>query len=607
MKAGDSNQGHIKVFGKGISTTIRLPKPIGIKYLQFKTGFPVLVVIDKSNNIITLDLRTKSIRHVVAAPEIITSQCYCTGTDWLFVGYANGYVDVFDIMQGSFTPYQIPDLLETQESNIPHESDDMNMKHIVVDLQMHPTELNTLLIGYEAAAFIWNIRENTIRRSFSLRRLDRSNPYRNAMLTCLAWSPNGARFIGGYDDGCTHVWDVKNEQKPISSRKLSQAFATPTSDGQIPISEPIYQVAWYVDEASHKSCIIIAGGSNPTDIRGLNLLEYDLDSEAREPKKQTILPLPFDLSHFIILSTNPYHSGMFNPFGIGVIGEDHSVKTFSLEHGYPSLVLPPAFDFLSPNVINACHIPQLPEGAFKKLTAMTSMDRKTRYLPITGGIAGPDHVYQVDSRDILLTIHQGEVVKFWDASYTALRPLSHLTIHCMEDIDKDAFLCCVDVNKNTGVLSIGFSDGSIVIYECHVEKVEETRPDPKVMTKNEEFITSCDDTLKEISDLLKDMEAEPEHEEEHAEADGKNPFITTTPPSEHTNPFVEPSPTHQKLPSTGTPFENHSPETPSVQSRRKSKHFKVLDKFTDVPGFFACLKISLDSPVQSIVSINDSM
>lgn len=590
--------------------------------MQFKTGFPILVVIDKSNNIITIDLRTKAVRHIVAAQEIITSQTYCSGTDWLFIGYANGYVDVFDIMQGIITPYQIPDLLETQEGSIPLEGNDVN-SHVVVDLQMHPTELNTLLIGYESAAFIWNVRENTIRRSFTLRRLDKSNVYRNANLTCLAWNPNGSRFVGGYDDGSIHLWDIKNDQKPISSRKLSQAFAAHASSTQQPATEPIYQVAWYADEATHRSCIVIAGGSNPADIQGLNILEYELDSESREPKKQSIMPLPSDLSHFVILSSNPYHSGMFNPFGIIIVDSNHSIKAFSLDHGFPALKLPPALEFLGPNVINGCHIPQFPEAAFKKLTAITSMDRKTKYFPITGGVAGPDHVYHVDSRDLLLTIHQGEVVKFWDASYTALRPLSHLTIHCLDDIeDKDAFLCCLDVNKENGVFSIGFSDGSIIIYECHVEKPEEPPMDPKLMSRNEEFINSCDDTLKEISDLLEDMGhvSDSEHHDAHPPSDDKNPFVssnTTQPPhpppaaaaGDSLNPFLTPSPTHQQTPQKPAQqptTEHHSPEAPTY-SAKKSKYFKRLDKFKDVSGFHAVLKISLDSPIQSILSIGDSM
>jgi frataxin-like iron-binding protein CyaY len=345
-------------------------------------------------------------------------------------------------------------------------------------------------------------------------------------------------------------------------------------------------------------------------------LEYDLDSESREPKKQTIMPLPTDLSHFIILSTNPYHSGMFNPFGIAVVGADHCLRTYSFEHGFPALKLPPALEFLGPNVINGCHIPQFPEIAFKKLAAITAMDRKTKYFPITGGVAGPDHVYHVDSNDLLLTIHQGEVVKFWDASYTALRPLSHLTIHCLDDVENpDALLCCLDVNKENGALSIGFSDGSIIVYECQAEKIEEPRGDPKIMSRNEEFINSCDDTLKEISDLLEDMGHESDSEHPNVEADDKNPFVTAQSPQppqpslEPTNPFVTPSPNHQQaLPQRPQPevlVEQHRPETP-VQPK-KSKYFKRLDKFKEAPGFYAALKISLDSPIQSIVSIGESM
>ncbi|KAI7893633.1 WD40-repeat-containing domain protein [Mucor mucedo] len=562
----------------GISTTIKVPNPVGIKHLQFKTGFPILVVIDKANNIITIDLRTKSIRHVLAAQEIITSQAYCTGTDWLFIGYANGFIDVFDIMQGIITPYQIPDLLETQQEK----SEEANSSHIVVDLQMHPTELNTLLIGYETTVFIWNIRENTIRKSFSLHNLDKSSPYRNARLTSLAWSPNGSRFIAGYDDGCTHLWEIKNEQKPISSRKLSQNFVPGNKEENV--TEPIYQIAWYANVATHRSYVVVAGGTNPADIKGLNILEYDLDSDSREPKKQSIMPLPTDLSHFVILSTDPYYLGMHNPFGIMVVDQNHCLRAYSFDHGYPPLKLPPALEFLGPNVSHACHLSQLPATSYKKLSSIVSLDRKTRYFPITGGVAGPNHIYHVESNDILITIHQGEIVKFWDASYTALRPLSHLTIYCLDHVETpDAFLCCLDVNKENGAFTIGFSDGTILIYECHTEEPEEEPViDARAKSRHEEIITSCDDTLKEISGLLEDMG--PDSDTEHHNDDNNNPFVV-------------PVPTLQEPPT-------EVPETPSPM---KSKIFKRLDKSGDKPGFYASVKVALNSPVKSVVSIGESI
>jgi WD40 repeat protein len=561
-------------------------------------------VIDKENNIITIDLRTKSIRHVLPAQAIITSQTYCSGTDWLFIGYANGFIDVFDIMQGIITPYQIPDLLESQE--------EAPQNHIVVDLQMHPTELNTLLIGYECTVFIWNIRENTIRRSYSLRKLDKANPYRNANLTCLAWSPNGSRFIGGYDDGCIHLWEVKNEHKPLSSRKLSESFLPPTED-QSSTTDPIYQVAWYASDVAQKSYIVLAGGLNPTDIQGLNVLEFDLESESREAKKQTIMPLPTDLSHFLILATNPFYSGL-NPSGIAVIGADHCLRVYSLEHGFPLLKLPPALEFLGPNVLNACHIPHLPSTAFKKLTGITLADRSVRYLPITGGVAGPEHVYHIDANDLLLTIHQGEWIKCWDASYTALRPLSQLTIHCLEDLeDKDAFLCCLDINKNNGALAVGFSDGSVLIYEYHSDPEPKYETDPRILLKNQEIIDQCDDTLKEISGLLEDMGpiTDSEEVEEHPT---NNPFIPNPPPpqqedsADSTNPFHTSSPTHQQQPKHENEIVLNS-TTPQLPPRNQSKPsiFKKINKTGETAGFYAYLKMSFSSPIKSVLSLGESL
>ncbi|CEP12483.1 hypothetical protein [Parasitella parasitica] len=612
--AGDSANGYVKVFGKGISTTIRLPKSVGIKYLQFKTGLPILIVIDKANTIITIDLRTKSIRHALPAPEIITSQTYCTGTDWLFIGYANGFVDVFDIMLGTVTPYQIPDLLENQEIIDPEE---ISQQHIVVDLQLHPTDLNTLLIGYEAIVFIWNIRESTIRRAYSLRKLEKSSIYRNSNLTCFAWSPNGSRFIAGYDDGSTHLWDVKNEQKPLNSRKISDAFSVPGKEAAV--SEPIYQIAWYANTAVHKSYIVIAGGTNAMDIQGLNVLEFDLDSDAREAKKQSIMPLPSDLSHFLILSTDPYYLGMHNPLCIAVIGVDHCLRVFGLEPGFPSLKLPPALEFLGPNILNACHIPQLPASAFSKLAGMTTSDRQTRYLPITGGVAGSEHVYHIDTNDLLVTIHQGEVVKFWDASYTALRPLSHLTIHCLEELaDQEALLCSIDVNKNNALLTVGFSDGSILIYEYQPDAQIPTEIDPRLRKRNEEFINSCDDTLKEISELLQDMGSASDAQEEEQEHSDVVPADTNSFSKEQsegiaissaetatTNPFLSPSPTHQQpQPQQQQPQEISSeastPQPPPRKLSKQSSVFKTINKYSEKAGFYALVRISLGSlPIKS--------
>lgn len=604
----DSNIGSIKIFGKGISSTIQLPKRSGIKYIQFKTGDSTLVVIDNANTIITIDLRTKSVIHALQAQEIITSQTYCTGTDWLFIGYANGYVDVFDIIEGKMTPYQIPNLMETEQ-----QSTSNSKNSIIVELQLHPTDLNTLLIGYETTAFIWNIRESTIRRSFSLRKLDETNPFREANLTCLAWNPKGTRFIGGYDDGSVHIWDVKNDQKPAVSYKLADIFLSPsTTDPTVEeITEPVFQISWHANHTVEKSFVFIAGGLNLTDIHGLNILEFDLEGESKEPRNQNVMPLPTDLSHFLILSTDPYYLGMHNPFGIAVVTADHALNVYSLDQqGFPSLKLPPALEFINPKVLNACHISQLPKTPFRQLVSITSNDRGIRYLPLTGGIAGPEHVYHTESNDLLLTIHQGETIKFWDASYTALRPLSHLTVHCLEDLNnKDAFVSCLDINKINGTFTVGLSDGSILVYEYQGEPEAEPDIDPKFAERNERFINNCDETLKEISELLEDMGnvSDIEEEQQHTEGKNTNPFLqdNQVPPIQEssTNPFLNSPP---PLPPRQSKEEVNAPTLPP-RKQSEACSFEKLNNTAHSAGFYAYLRITTNAPIRSIISTGESM
>ncbi|KAI8984675.1 WD40-repeat-containing domain protein [Mycotypha africana] len=610
----------------GISATIKLPKSSGIKYLQFKNGYPILVVIDTKNIIITIDLRTKSIRHTLQAQQIITCHEYCTGTDWLFIGYANGYVDVFDIMQGCLSPYQIPNLIETlsdQQKGKPaanNENYNCEQRNVVVDLQIHPIDLNTLMIGYNSALFIWNIREATIRKSFTLQKLKMPVDYNiNAGLTCFAWNPDGTHFVTGNDDGYVHLWDIKNEHKPVASKKVAEYFAASnknvSNDDKHSFVGPIYQIAWYTNDKLQKSYMLIAADLEAQQIHGLTILEYDLlensdNNNYKEVKKQTLLPLSRDLSHFLILGNDPYYLGLRNPLAVAVIDIDHSLQIYSLEHGYPRLKLPPALEFINPNVLNACYIPNISDSVFKQVTAYTMSDQKTRYLPITGGSVGPDHVYHVTSNDLLLTIHQGEIIKFWDASYTGLRPLSHLTIYSRDELtSEDAFICCVDFNKMTGTVSIGMSDGFVLIYQYHPDPEPPTNINPKFLNRrNEEFINSCDDTLEEISALLNEMQKDSSdviersmnNNEEQNPSDSTNPFLKTELQGAEQKDELD-----MKTPETTASYS--SATRTSEESTTSSVSFNRIYSNPISSGYYPCLTIKLGSPVRGILSIDNSI
>lgn len=594
----------IRLFGRGISAELVLNNPTRIKYLQFKIGYPLLVAVDMKNVITTYDLKTKRAKHVVTTPSIITALEYCSGTDWLFVGFSDGNVDVFDITKGRFSEeYGIPDLLieDTTRSNQQQES--TKTSSLVVALQMHPTDLSLILIGYESAVYLWNIREQSIKKRFSIQ---------SSQLTCLAWSPCGNRFMAGYDDGYMRLWDTRSDHKPVLARRAFHASpsTSPSSDP----CEPIYRMVWYVDDTSKRSFLVVAGGSDLPDIRGLHIMEFDIESDQRDARRQTILSTSVDVSDFILLSRDPYFLGMQNPLGLLVVGCDGAIRAYGLGHGYPQLTLPSALQFLDPPVSDAYHFTQLPESTFQRINAIDQINMPpTHYLPLTGGVAGKGHVYRLDSNDLLITIHAHRIIHIWDASYTSLRPLTHLTIDCIQDIqDSKAKITQVEFDTQSASLFVALDNGTVLQYTHHPPRDSQHQLS---QTTQEAFIKNCDNTIEEISELLKDMETEEpvnvekdddDHtaEEKTKDETSNNDSIPKQPPTTTTTTTTieDIAQEQQQQDSEVTPSPSHIPEpiasTPDIQ---------LLEGEINPPCFAPAMQIKFTASVKQMVAAGGDM
>ncbi|KAI8098654.1 WD40-repeat-containing domain protein [Halteromyces radiatus] len=499
--AGGSNgtgMNQLRIFGKGVSSILPLPNIDTIKYIQFKTGCPLLILIDKKNIIYTIDLKRQQILHMLPTQGIITSYCYCTGTDWMFIGFADGCIDVFDTRLGQMAKYGIPDLVASQQQQQQQQEQQQERRHesgnIVVALEMHPNNINWLLIGYESTVFLWDIRENMIHSTYELKNSD-------VRLSSLVWNPQGDHFMAGYDDGYLHLWAINSEHRPVLSR---QVF--PSLDKSQPC-EPVYKLAWYFDDNAQKSYLVVCGGSAIKDIHGLHVLEFSLN-HLSDVRKQSIIPSDMELMDFSLLWSEPYQPR--NPLGIMLLGCNGAISAHGLDHGYPTLTLPPSLSMVHPFVSNACFIPMVDEQLYRKMTTLTDADLQTRYLPLTGGVVGPGHIYKIPSNDILLTMHAGEIIQFWDASYTSLRPLSQLVIRCHDDLDDPTvYVCCIDLNAVSGTLCVGFNDGTILTYEI-VDNLPSKNQDQEEYSKmentNAQFISQCDETINELAEILGDMQ-----------------------------------------------------------------------------------------------------
>lgn len=569
---GGGQNAYIRIFGKGISAAIQLREPVAaIKYMQFKIGYPLLTVVDRKNVITTYDLRTKRARHAVTTPSIVTCINYCTGTDWLFVGFADGNVDIFGMENGSFSEsYGIPNLvLEYLPAAAGNNRKDSSNKciSVVVSIQTHPKDLDLVLIGYGAAVFLWSMRDRCAKRVFV-------TPSGNGSreLTCMAWSPCGNRFVAGYDDGVLLFWDIRHEHRPIMSRRVLHTAAE-AEEGES-CTPPIYHLAWYTDDGG-RSYLIVAGGSDLPGIEGLHVLEFG-DSEVR---KQSILATPVEVADFILLSSSHYYPYMRSPVGILTVGCDNALRAYGLDHGYPGLMLPPALQFLDPCVSQAFHIPQLSHNVFQHLVTYpsSSSSSTTHHLPLTGGAAASGHIYRIPSNDLLITAshHDGCTIRFWDASFTGLRPLTHLTIHYCDDnnLEKPAIkITHIVFDKTFGTVAVAFDNGQILHY-FYSHPADENPDDP--------FISSCDNTLKEISELLRDMDTLEREGEAPLESNGHEE-ATETYPADTTS--------EDSLKKNEPPFDKET-----SQEKTSRIQIKLLNPKQTESGFKARLMITLES------------
>lgn len=541
--------------------------------MQFKIGSPVLMTVDRKNVITTYDLRTKKPRGSISTPSAITCLEHCVGTDWVYVGYADGNVDVFDIDLGVFASYGIPDLILDEIQNDPKTpviNNDDRAGSQVIAIQMHPTDLNTVLIGYPAAVFMWSVREQTVKRIFVL---DRTK-YRGR-LTCFAWNPCGNRFMAGYNDGYMHMWDIRSDHKPILSRKVFQAC--PTTSPADEHGEPISQLMWYFDDAARKSFLAIAGGASLPDIHGIHILEFAMDGDVRDARKQTILPTPVDISNFILLSSGPYYSGSKDPLGVAIIGSDGALRAYGIDHGYPELELPPALQFLDPPFSSAYHYTNITVDTFQRMTAPVNNGAPPRFLPLAGGAAGSGHVYRIPSNDILITVHERDIIRFWDASYTSLRPLPHLTISCRDQLNSaNTHIQHITMDQSSSSIAVAFDNGSIHVYNLPL-MCEDTQA-------SEVLASGCNDTLDELSELLEDMQTPVENENAvENESDDSRSLAVQEESAEQTK-------------SDGSGSEHSEPEVTESQNAEPTSviHVKFMNQATS-SAFSFKLQISLDS------------
>ncbi|KAH8553946.1 WD40-repeat-containing domain protein [Umbelopsis sp. PMI_123] len=632
-----TKKGCVKIFGKGISCTLCIEKPAPIKFLMFQSGHPKLAVVDSRNILTVFDLDTQRIFSTLAIRGYVTSIEMVPGADWLFLGLADGTIDVFDLRVGKMSPYRIPDLM-TEWRNFQVEErmkqgleGPTKIRHpkveLVSSIQFHSTDLNQLLIAYETAVILWNLRDNVAVRGFEFGTSDANK----SRVTAMSWKPNGeSQFVVGYDDGLLCLWDAEHEEQPISWRYIFQEHHK--NQDRTVLNEPIYRLAWCSNADFSETYLVVAGGTHPSDNHGINVLIFNKDSSFRDPARQTILPVQAEVADFTILPwTSPYFLGTHDPLGVAVLTTKGDTLAFSLQQGYAEYLLPSAFSFGSPWLRQFRQYTNVDGQLYEALIAPPPTSARLSYLPLTGGIAGPRHVYRLDTTDFMITAHEGGIIRMWDSSFVALRPLPHHTLHTQEFVAQPqrSEITAFDFSEKTGLLAVACASGVVLCFVLNGPE-EDTDPggnsndniihDLRMTQKNIENLDSYVASM--IAEETVPYEASNEHSSLNPGADtiSTNPFLNDTqspPPPAPDDPVAETLASEPQL-STSPTAENPTSEHRSIDSEERhlvdqlensnilsSSRIEIHERQQPQPGAYV-LDFTLQTSLNDIVAVTQS-
>ncbi|CAH7690289.1 hypothetical protein PPACK8108_LOCUS25588 [Phakopsora pachyrhizi] len=268
----------------------------------------------------------------------------------IFLGLKDGTVDCFDAERGVLSPYRIRNLW----SNI---SPAHYRKHVPIctDIKLHPFDLNLLLIAHEGGISLYDLRQETIIRSYQLvippgaigSITDPSDASlreeRRPSVTCICFRPDGQMFVSGHSDGCFAFWSIEDGEVPILVRTMDQhdamsVISTDLMNDRLKAlrgkteREPIFRLAWShfsddrkflpmrLGESSYQevtgdeqsndfTCLTVLGGLRPTDPIGVHVLRLPniqknqqsaalIGDEARSALKDSV----FSIGHSIYLT-----------------------------------------------------------------------------------------------------------------------------------------------------------------------------------------------------------------------------------------------------------------------------------------------------------------
>lgn len=227
-----TSTGDCFILGKQIDKRLQYPrdsKNAPILKLEFKVGGKQLIGINSENQILLWDLINQTLSISIGFKDPILDIQLSIDSPWLIIAFQTNKVSLMDCQSTRMSEYVIPI--------------DLNMGIPLLQIQVNPSDLNQLLLGYENETIIWDFNQK--------RPIER---YVLGKTTCICWKPDGTALATGYDDGNIAIWTTKkkffqsnkSKMKPIHTKQLSQAITGFYNSCRSEVGQCFYGINFFI-------------------------------------------------------------------------------------------------------------------------------------------------------------------------------------------------------------------------------------------------------------------------------------------------------------------------------------------------------------------------
>lgn len=488
--------GQIYVFGqKRVEVVLRLPHSASVKILQFCAE--KLLCVDSRNDLSVFSLESKKLINAHSPPAKITALHSDPTIDYAFLGTQHGEVFAYDLDREILTPFKIP--------NLWREKHPRSRLTAVVTLSIHPRDIGSLLIGYNAGAVLFSFKQNKALHFFNYV-LPKGAPggdsdpgsiftEREPPLTQAVWHPTGTFVLTGHEDGSIVIWDTK-DGRLVHARTLQDtnvnkpgpgSFSPGAMEGSFAIKSPIFKIAWCANQDPDDTAILVAGGQ-PSNIspKSLTLFEMGrtpiyntsswqvLSDHFENPKRQRILPCPpgtevVDL--FLIPRSSPHYAGCHDPLAIISLLASGELITLSFPSGMP--ITPTNQLHLSMTLVHP-YINYANLAPVER-TKWLGMTEKRQHGPsfLNGGAEAIYPLKRFEHRNVVQTAHADGTIRLWDAGHA-----DEIENHALLQVDvaravgrqEHVHITRTSFAGAASELSVGLKSGEVVVFRWNVNK-----------------------------------------------------------------------------------------------------------------------------------------